>query len=207
MDVLGTQQAWAFALGKFLTDSMWWFYMTWFPKYLNQTYHLNLLQIGLPLVIIYALCDLGSIGGGWFSSFLIQRGVSVNAARKTTLLLCALGVTPIFFAQNVAGVWTAVLLLGLVTAAHQGFASNLFTTVGDMFPRHAVGAVTGLGGLCGYFGASIFQLVVGYCVEKQHNYTIPFVCAGCACALALLTLHLLAPRLDPVNLTAFRRVA
>jgi ACS family hexuronate transporter-like MFS transporter len=179
---------------------MWWFYMSWFPKYLNKAYGLNLLQIGLPLVSIYFLCDLGSVGGGWLSSALIQRGVSVNAARKTTLLICALGVMPIMFAQKITGVWSAVLLLGLVTAAHQGFSSNLFTTVSDMFPRRAVASVTGLGGLCGYGGASLFQVVVGYCVETQHNYTVPFLCAGSACALALLTVHTLVPQLQPAEI-------
>ena len=197
ISLVTTRQAWAFATGKFLTDSMWWFYVTWFPKYLHKTYNLNLLQIGLPLVVIYVICDLGSIGGGWLSSALIQRGVSVNWARKTALLVCALGVMPILFAQQVSGVWTAVLLLGLVTAAHQGFSSNLYTLVSDLFSRQAVASVAGLGGMCGYFGASLFQLVVGYFVEKQHNYTVPFLCAGTAYLLALLAIHALAPRLEP----------
>jgi ACS family hexuronate transporter-like MFS transporter len=192
----GTRQAWAFAIGKFLTDSMWWFYMSWFPKYLNKAYNLNLLQIGLPLVVIYVICDVGSIGGGWLSSALIKRGATVNSARKTALLICAIGVLPIFFAQQISGVWAAVLLLGLVTAAHQGFSSNLYTLVSDMFPRHAVASVAGLGGMCGYGGASLFQIVVGYSVEKQQNYTVPFVCAGSAYLIALAAIHLLAPRLD-----------
>jgi MFS transporter, ACS family, hexuronate transporter len=191
-----TRQAWAFATGKFLTDSMWWFYMTWFPKYLNKTYDLNLLHLGLPLVVIYVICDLGSIGGGWLSSALIERGVSVNWARKTAFLVCAVGVMPIFFAQRISNVWTAVLLLGLVTAAHQGFSANLYTLVSDMFPRQAVASVAGLGGLCGYFGASLFQIVVGHFVEKQHNYTVPFLCAGSAYLIALAAIHALAPRLE-----------
>jgi ACS family hexuronate transporter-like MFS transporter len=200
ISLVGSRQAWAFAIGKFLTDSMWWFYMTWFPKYLHKTYGLNLLQIGLPLVVIYLICDLGSIGGGWLSSWLIKRGVSVNWSRKTALLICALGVTPIFFAEKISGVWTAVLLLGLITAAHQGFSTNLYTLVSDMFPRQAVASVAGLGGMCGYFGASLFQIVVGYAVDKQHNYSIPFICAGTAYLLALACIHGLAPRLEPARL-------
>jgi ACS family hexuronate transporter-like MFS transporter len=195
-----TRQAWAFAAGKFLTDSMWWFYMTWFPKYLNKTYGLNLLQIGLPLIIIYVICDMGSIGGGWFSSALIKRGASVNRARKTALLVCAFGVLPILWAPKVSSVWSAVLLLGLVTAAHQGFSSNLYTLVSDMFPRHAVASVAGLGGMCGYGGASLFQIVVGYFVEKQHSYTVPFLCAGVAYLIALGAIHALAPRLEPARI-------
>jgi MFS transporter, ACS family, aldohexuronate transporter len=191
-----TRQAWAFALGKFLTDSMWWFYMTWFPKYLHDTYGLDLLHIGAPLVIIYVICDIGSIGAGWLSSALIQRRCSVNWARKTALLVCALGVTPILFAQKTSGVWTAVLLLGLVTAAHQGFSSNLYTLVSDMFPRQAVASVAGWGGLWGYFGASLFQIIVGYFVQTRHNYTIPFFCAGSAYLIALAVIHALAPRLQ-----------
>jgi ACS family hexuronate transporter-like MFS transporter len=196
LSLVKTRQAWAFAIGKFLTDSMWWFYMTWFPKYLHKTYDLNLLHIGLPLVVIYLICCLGSVGAGWFSSALIKRGASVNAARKAALFVCALGVMPIFGAQSITGLWTVVLLLGFVTAAHQGFSANLYTLVSDMFPRRAVATVAGLGGMCGYLGASLFQIVVGYAVEKQHNYTIPFVCAGTAYVLALACIHGLAPRLE-----------
>ena len=201
MSLVATRQAWAFAVAKFLTDSMWWFYMTWFPKYLNKTFNLNVLQLGLPLVAIYVICNVGSIGGGWFSSVLIKRGFSVNAARKSALLFCAVGVLPILIAHRAGSLWTAVLLLGLVTAAHQGFSSNLYTLVSDMFPRYAVGSVAGLGGMCGYFGASLFQLVVGYCVEKQQNYSIPFLCAGLAYFAAVAVIHVLSPRLAPALLS------
>ena len=194
------RQAWAFAMGKFMTDAMWWFYMAWFPKYLNKTYHLDLLHIGLPLVIIYVISDLGSIGGGWLSSSLIQKGASVNRARKTALLICALGAMPVLFAQKIGSLWMAVLILGLVTAAHQGFSSNLFTLVSDMFPRQAVASVAGFGGTCGFFGASFFQLVVGYTVEKHNNYTAPFICAGLAYIIAFGIIHCLAPRLEPAVL-------
>lgn len=200
LTLLNCRQAWAFAIGKFLTDSMWWFYMTWFPKFLNKEHNLNLLQIGLPLVIIYLMSDVGSISGGWLSSSLIRRGVTVNRARKTALLVCALGVVPIIFAQNVTGLWMAVFLLGLATASHQGFSSNLYTLVSDMFPRQAVGSVAGFGGTWGYFGASLFQIVVGHFVQKQNNYVVPFVCAGVAYLVAFGVIHLLAPRLEPARL-------
>ena len=197
--LLTCRQAWAFAVGKFLTDSMFWFYMTWFPKYLNKQYQLDLLQIGLPLVVIYVISDFGSIGFGWLSSSLIKRGMTVNRARKTTLLICAVSVVPIMFAQTISGLWTAVLLLGIVTAAHQGFNSNLYTLVSDMFPRQAVASVAGFGGMWGFFGASLFQIVVGYSVEKNQNYLVPFVCAGVVYLLAVGIIHLMVPRLEPAS--------
>ena len=193
-------QAWAFALAKFLTDSMWWFFVTWFPKYLNKEYNLDLLHIGLPLVVIYLICDFGSVGGDWLSSWMIKRGASVNRARKTALLVAALCALPIISAQYVHAVWTAVFLLGLVTAAHQAFSSNLYTLVSDMFPRNAVASVAGFGGTFGYFGASIFQNMVGYSVETQHNYAFPFYCAGLAYLVAFGVIQILAPRLAPARL-------
>ncbi|HEV8542100.1 MAG TPA: MFS transporter [Verrucomicrobiae bacterium] len=193
------RQAWAFALGKFFTDSMWWFFMTWAPKFLNQKYGLDLLHIGGPLVIIYLMSDVGSVAGGWLSSFMIKRGSGVNRARKTALFLCACGMLPVIFAQNLSQLWTAVLVLGLATASHQGFSSNLYTLVSDMFPRNSVASVAGFGGTFGYFGASIFQVFVGYMVQGKGNYVVPFLCAGLAYLIAFAVIHLLAPNLKPVH--------
>jgi ACS family hexuronate transporter-like MFS transporter len=195
-------QAWAFASGKFLTDSMWWFYVTWFPKYLNDRYGVNLSHIGLPLVVIYVICSFGSIGGGGISSLLIKRGATVNRSRKTALFVSAMFVMPVFFVQNIPGLWPSVLVLGLITAGHQGFSSNLYTLVSDMFPRQAVASVAGFGGMCGYGGASLFQIVVGRAVQKDHDYTVPFVCSGLAYLIALAVIHLLVPKLEPARLGA-----
>ena len=195
--LFGYREVWAFAIGKFLTDSMWWFYMTWFPKFLNQQHGLKLLSLGLPLVVIYLMADVGSITGGWISSAMIRRGASVNRARKTALLLCALGVLPVLAAQHISQLWLAILVLGLATAAHQGFSSNLYTLVSDMFPRHSVASVAGLGGTSGYLGASLFQVFVGYSVQNSGNYTAPFLCAGLAYLVACLAIHLFAPRIGP----------
>jgi ACS family hexuronate transporter-like MFS transporter len=197
LTLLTYPQAWAFGVGKFLTDSMWWFYMTWFTKFLHTRYGLDLMHIGLPLVMVYLMSDVGSLGGGWLSSFMIRNGVSVNRARKTALFLCALGVIPIMFAQGISQLWGAVLVLGLATASHQGFSSNLYTLVSDMFPKRAVGSVAGFGGTCGYIGASIFQVFVGYRVNDKGNYLVPFIFAGTAYLVAFLAIHLLAPRLRP----------
>ena len=196
--LLQYRQSWAFATGKFLTDSMWWFYMTWLPKFLHDRHGLDLLHIGLPLILIYVMADIGSIAGGWLSSSMIRQGVSVNRARKTAMLLCGIGVLPIMFAQSVSGMWTAVVILGIATASHQGFSTNLYTLVSDMFPKRAVASVAGIGGTCGYFGASLFQILVGYLVVgTRPNYFVPFLCASLAYLIAIGVIHLLAPRLTP----------
>lgn len=143
------RQVWAFAIAKFMTDPIWWFYLYWVPKYLNKSYGLTLDKIGPPLIVIYLMADIGSVGGGWLSSFFIKRGWSVDKGRKTAMLICALCVTPIMFASQASEVWIAVALLSLATAAHQGWSANLFTTTSDMFPRKAIGSIVGLGGMAG----------------------------------------------------------
>ena len=198
LTLLTHRQAWAFAVGKFLTDSMWWFYMTWIPKFLHDRHELDLIHIGVPLIVIYVMADVGSVAGGYVSSAMITRGISVNRARKTAMLVCALGVLPMMGVQAVSTLWPAVLILGLATASHQGFSSNLYTLVSDMFPRGAVGSVAGMGGTCGYIGASIFQIFVGYLVVGSNpNYLVPFLCASLAYLIALGAIQLLAPRLEP----------
>jgi ACS family hexuronate transporter-like MFS transporter len=192
------KEAWAFAIGKFLTDSMWWFFMTWFPKFLFTRHGLPLVKIGWPLVVVYLMADLGSVSGGWFSSSMIKRGASVNRARKVGLFVCALGVVPVMFAQNISALWPAVLVMGLATAAHQGFSSNLYTLVSDMFPKQSVASIAGFGGTAGYFGASLFQIAVGHMVgDSNGNYTMPFICAGSAYLLAFLIIHLIVPVITP----------
>jgi ACS family hexuronate transporter-like MFS transporter len=198
-NLVGYRQAWVFALGKFITDPMWWFYMTWLPKFLHDRYDLNLSQLGLPLVTIYVLADLGSLGGGWLSSFMIKHGSSTNLGRKTALLASASLALPIAFAQNVSNLWLAVLFLGLATAAHQGFSSNLYTLCSDLFPKRAVGSVAGLGGTFGWIGASLFQAFTGSWVQHTHNYSGPFVCAGLAYLVAFAVIHGLSPRLHPAK--------
>src|SRR5205085_9139408 len=126
LSLLAHPQAWAFAIGKFLTDSMWWFYITWFPNFLNEKYKLDLKHLGIPLIIIYTMAAIGGIMGGWVSSAMIKRGASINAGRKTALLISALTVTPMIFAQYANNMWTAVFIMGLATASHQAFSSNLY---------------------------------------------------------------------------------
>jgi len=194
------RQAWAFMIGKFLTDPIWWFYMTWLPKFLAQRHGLTLANLVRPLTMAYVMAGVGSVIGGWLSSAMIHRGWSVNAARKTALLITALGVMPIMLAAHVSSAWTAAALLGLAMAAHQGFSSNLYTLVSDLFPRSVCGSVAGLGGTFGYVGSTIFSGLTGYILFWAHqNYTVIFLIAGSAYLIAFAAIQLLAPRLEPVD--------
>jgi len=193
------RQTSAFAIGKYLTDPIWWFYLYWIPNFLRDNHGLDLTTIGLPLIAIYLVADIGSIGGGWLSSTFIKRGWTINRARKTAMLICAIAVTPIVFASNVKNLWVAVGLIGLAAAAHQGWSANLFTTTSDMFPRRAVGSVVGIGGMAGALGGATMAVATGVILQSTgQNYTIVFMIAGTAYLVALLVIHLLAPRLDPV---------
>ena len=200
LTLLTYRQTWAFALGKFLTDPVWWFYLYWVPKFLNKSYGLTLETLGLPLVVIYVLADVGSIGGGWLSSAFIKRGWSVNKGRKAAMLICAILVTPIVFAANADSVWEAVLLLGLATAAHQGWSANLFTTTSDMFPRKAIGTVVGIGGMAGAIGGMLIATAAGFILEFTGSYVSLFIVAGSAYLIALVVIQLLVPSLDEVVL-------
>jgi ACS family hexuronate transporter-like MFS transporter len=194
------RQTWAFAVGKFLTDPVWWFYLFWVPDFLQRQHGLRLSEIGLPIVTIYLMSDIGSVAGGWFSSLLIKRGASVNRARKTAMLLCALAVLPIVFADQVTSLWSAVFIIGLAAAAHQGFSANLFTLPSDMFASSAVGSVVGIGGTAGAIGGMVIAKIVGYALQWTGSYKVPFLIAGAAYLLALGFIQLLAPGLERARL-------
>jgi ACS family hexuronate transporter-like MFS transporter len=170
------------------------------PDFLNRNHGLNLLAVGPPLVAIYLIADVGSIGGGWLSSALLKRGWTVNRARKTAMLVSAVAVVPIMFASVASSLWVAVLLVALAAAAHQGWSANLFTLSTDMFPRHAVGTVVGFGGMAGAVGGMLIAKVTGYILETTGSYVFVFFIAGIAYLSALAVIHLLAPRLERVNL-------
>jgi ACS family hexuronate transporter-like MFS transporter len=161
LTLLPHRQTWAFALGKFMTDPVWWLYLFWVPDFLNKHHGIKVTAMGPPLIVIYLLADVGSIGGGWLSSWLIQRGWTPNHARKTAMLLCALCVLPVVFAARVSDLWLAVVIVGVAAAAHQGWSANLFTLTSDMFPRKAVGSVVGIGGMAGAVGGMAMSLLVG----------------------------------------------
>jgi ACS family hexuronate transporter-like MFS transporter len=198
IQLIGLRQTWAFAIGKFLTDPVWWFYLSWLPKFLNKTHGLTLNKLGPPLIVIYVLADFGSIGGGWLSSFLIQRGMSVSQARKTAMLICALLVTPIILVSHISNLWGVVLLIGLAAAAHQGWSANLFTLASDTFPRRAVGSVIGFGGMLGAIGGMFVAVAVGILLQKTHgNYVPLFFIAGFAYVFAYLVIYLVNPQMKP----------
>jgi MFS transporter, ACS family, hexuronate transporter len=198
LSLLGYRQTWAFVVGKFLTDPVWWFYLFWLPKFLNQRYHLDLAHLGLPLIIIYTMTCIGSISGGWFSSALINRGWSLNRGRKTVMLVCALLIMPIVITSQ-APQWLAVLLIGLATAAHQGWSANLFTTVSDMFPKKAIGSVVGLGGMAGAIGGMLIATAAGFILQTTGSYVYLFIMAGAAYLVALAIYHWLVPNIEPVS--------
>jgi ACS family hexuronate transporter-like MFS transporter len=197
MKLISYRQTWAFALAKFLTDPIWWFYLYWVPKFLNKSYGLTLDKIGIPLVIIYVMADVGSVGGGWLSSRFIKRGWEVNKARKVAMLLCAIAVVPIVFASRATELWMAVALLSLATAAHQGWSANLFTTASDMFPRKAIGSIVGFGGMAGSIGGMLFSTSAGFLLEITGSYLTLFIISGSAYLLALAIFQMIVPRLQP----------
>jgi len=194
------RQTWAFGVGKFLIDPVWWFYLFWMPGFFQTKHGLSLTRIGLPLIAIYVIADIGSVVGGWISSFLIRRGRTINAARKIAMLICAIGVTPVVFAYRVESTLSAVLLIGLAAACHQGFSANLYTVTSDMFPAEAVGSVTGIGGMAGAIGGLLIASVVGHVLQWTGSYMIPFVIAGSAYLVALAMIQLLAPGLEPAKI-------
>ena len=198
--LLTERRAWAFLIGKFLTDPVWWFYLFWLPGFLNKQYGLDLTQLGPPLITVYIAADVGSIGGGWLSSKLLAIGWSVNRARKTAMLVCAVAVTAVIFVIRAGGnLWLAVTLVSIAASAHQGWSANLFTLASDLFPRRAVGSVVGLGGMAGAIGGMLVAPAVGYWLERSGgSYGPLFYVAGSMYLLALGIIHLLAPRLDRV---------
>jgi MFS transporter, ACS family, hexuronate transporter len=197
LKLLSFKQTWAFSIGKFLTDAIWWFYLFWFPLFMNDRFGIDLKTIGLPMITVYLLADIGSIAGGWFSSALLKRNWTVNGARKIAMLVCAILILPVAIAPHVSGPWIAVLLIGTAAAAHQGFSANIFTTASDMFPRKAVGSVVGIGGFAGAIGGFFMNLGAGWLKQNTGSYEIMFAIAGVVYLIALLIMHLLVPKLEP----------
>ncbi len=200
MRLLPRRETWAFILGKFLTDPVWWFYLFWLPKYLQEKFGLGLMQIVLPTLIVYNAASIGSVGGGWLSSRLIKGGMGINSARKIVMLIAALCMLPVLYAPFSTNLWLVVALISLATSAHQGWSANLFTLASDMFPRRAVGSVVGIGATGGAIGGVLIQITTGYVVQRTHSYMPLFIFAGVAYVAALAIIHGLSPKLEPVAL-------
>ena len=197
--LLGYRQTWAFAIGKFLTDPIWWFYLFWLPSYFSSKFHLNLSHLGLPLIIVYNASAIGSIAGGWLPVPFRKLGMSPAGARLTAMLVCACTMLPIFTVGWLSSEWAAIALLSLATGAHQGWSANLFTTTSDMFPRSAVGAVVGIGGMAGSIGGVLFATTAGWTLQMTGSYIPLFIISSSAYVLALFFIYLLAPGLRRVE--------
>ena len=197
--IIRTRKVWAIAIGKFLTDPIWWFFLYWLPKFLNTTYGLKLDKIGLPLIVAYLIADVGSIGGGWLSSHFLKMGWSINAARKTTLLICAIMVVPIYWASGIDDLWPAVILIGLGMAAHTGWSANMYTLATDFFPKKDMGTVVGFIGMAGAVGGMLMASATGHLLEATGSYKILFVIAASIYGIALVIIHLLVPNIDAVK--------
>jgi ACS family hexuronate transporter-like MFS transporter len=199
LKLLRLRETWAYALGKFLTDPIWWLYLFWLPDFLSKRYNLDLKSFGPPLVAIYLMSDVGSVVGGWGSSKLMKSGRTANVARKITMLICALLVTPIVVAQFVGQLWGAVAIIGLATAAHQAWSANLMTLPSDMFPRVAVGSVVGIGGMAGAVGGMLMSKYNGYILDVFGSYQPIFALACGAYIVGIAVIHWLSPRLTRVS--------
>ena len=200
--LLRCRQTWAFSAAKFLTDPIWYFYLFWLPSYFSAKFNLNLSHLGLPLIIVYNVSALGSIGGGWLPAPFRRLGLSASYARLAAMLFCAFLVIPICTATSAKSVWLAIALISVAAGAHQGWSANLFTTPSDMFPRSAVGSVVGIGGMAGSFGSALFAFYAGHVLQLTHSYVTLFAIASSAYLLALIVLYVLAPGLKKVEFAA-----
>ena len=194
------RQTWAFLVGKFLTDPIWWFFLYWLAKFLNQQYGLTRTGLGWPLVIVYTGSMVGSVCGGWLPAKFLKMGWSLNRARKTAMLICAVAVLPVTFAATGGKLWLTVALVSLATAAHQGWSANLFTLPSDTFPKQAVASVVGIGGFGGAVGGMLIAALTGLVLERTHSYVPMFVMASLAYLVAIAIIHLVLPTLERANL-------
>jgi ACS family hexuronate transporter-like MFS transporter len=194
--LLRYRQAWAFVLGKFLTDCVWWFYLFWLPGYFSTRFKLDLSHIGLPLIVVYVCSTIGSVFGGWLPRGYVHLGLSLKSARLAAMLTCACLVVPVAFAGGLNSIWAVVALLCVATSAHQGWSANIFTTVSDMFPAEFVGTVVSFGQVGGALGGAIFAQVAGHILQFTGSYAPLFVFCGFAYLLALGVVRTLAPGLE-----------
>lgn len=202
MAVLRYKETWGFALAKFLTDPVWWFYLVWLPPYLYDVRKFELTQIGWALPVVYLMADIGSVGGGWLSGALMRRGWPNHKARKTAMGICA-GLMPVAAMSVLApSPVLAIALVSIATASHQGWSANLFTTTSDVFPRQAVASVTGIGGCLGGVGGVIFSALIPGYIVSHFGYTPVFLAMGCFHLTALFLVHKLLGRMQPVQALA-----
>lgn len=199
LQLLRHRQAWSFVAAKFITDPVWWLFLFWLGKFLASEYNLSLAKIGLPMIVVYLMADVGSIAGGWLAGRFVRLGWSMNQARKGAMLVCALCVVPVVLVTHVGNLWLAVGLIGLAMAGHQGWSANVLTLPSDMFPRQTVASVVGIGGFAGAVGGMAMSFFTGSQLQSTGSYSTIFLIAGSAYVIALVMVHMLAPRLDPAR--------
>jgi MFS transporter, ACS family, hexuronate transporter len=197
--VLRYRETWGFAAAKFLTDAVWWFYLWWLPLYLGDIRKLTIEQTRMPILLVYTAATVGSIFGGWISGALIRRGWPSGKARKTALLLCAIGMPISSLAGFASGIWLAVAFVSVATACHQGWSANLFTTVSDVFPKPAVASVVGIGGFAGGLGGLLLSNLIPGIVIQHFGYTPVFLAMGFFHLTALVIVHRLMGNLKPIT--------
>ena len=209
LSLLGYKQTWAFILGKFLTDPVWWFYLFWLPAFLKAQYGIEGTDVVLPVALVYTMSTVGSIGGGWLPLNLINRGLPVYRARKLSMLIYAFCVVPVVFAQVLGDInmWLAVIIIGLAASAHQAWSANIFTTVSDMFPKKTVASVTGMGGMAGALGGILIARAAGLLFDHykaldklETGYYIMFIICGTAYLIAWLIIHFLIPKMKRIEI-------
>lgn len=207
--LLTYRQTWAFVVGKFMTDPIWWFYLFWLPSFLNKQYGMTKTDYALPIAVVYTMTTVGSIFGGWLSGYFIGKGWPVYKARRTAMLVFALLVIPVVFAQALGtySYWFAVLIIGLAASSHQAWSANIFTTTSDMFPKKAVASVTGIGGMAGAIGGILLSTLAGILLDHfkalgniETGYYIMFIICGTAYLGAWVIFNLLAPQMKKVEL-------
>jgi len=205
--LFGVRQTWAFVFGKMLTDPIWWFFLFWLPSYFSSAFSIDLKKPSLHLAVIYTMTTIGSIGGGYLSSYLIGKGWPVFKARKTAMLIFAICVTPVTLAQFATNAWMAVVFISIAAAAHQAWSANIFTTASDMFPKKAVSSVVGIGGMAGAAGNILFPLMAGMILDHYKllgnittGYNLLFVICGSMYIVAWLIMHVLTPKMKTVDI-------
>jgi ACS family hexuronate transporter-like MFS transporter len=200
---LAYRQTWAFFFGKFMTDGVWWFFLFWLPAYLKDQYHMTGTQIMLPLSVLYSMTMFGSIGGGFFPVYFINKGYKPYDGRMRAMLLIAFIPLVVLAAQPLGSIsyWLPVLLIGVGASAHQAWSANIFTTVSDMFPKKAVGSVVGIGGMAGGIGGVIVTKVGGGLFDHykalghiETGYTIMFTFCAVAYLIAWVVMKSLVPK-------------
>src|SRR5690606_6785508 len=199
LQLLRHRQAWSFVAAKFITDPVWWLFLFWLGKFLASEYGLSLATIGPPMIVVYLMADVGSIAGGWLAGRFMRLGWSLNRARKAAMLVCALCVAPVVLVTQVDNLWLAVGLISLSMVGLPGWFANVFTSPSAMCRRRPLAPVVGLGGVAGEVGGMTLSLFTGAHLQPPGSYSTIFLLGGSAYVVALLVVHLVAPRLDPAR--------